>query len=89
MPLMIFFPLLSDRLTATNTLILFANWIAATMATYGLGFNSVNLGSDIYITFVLTAFIEIPSYIFLVLVVDGMGRKPVLIFCQVVYIDQV
>ena len=59
------------------------------MATYGLGFNSVNLGSDIYITFVLTAFIEIPSYIFLVLVVDGLGRKPVLIFCQVVTFIQV
>ena len=62
---------------------MFINWIAATMGTYGLGFNSVNLGGDIYVSFVLTAFIEIPSYIFLVLVVDRMGRKPVLIFCQV------
>ena len=62
---------------------MFINWIAATMGTYGLGFNSVNLGGDIYVTFVLTAFIEIPSYIFLVLVVDRLGRKPVLIFCQV------
>ena len=62
---------------------MFINWIAATMGTYGLGFNSVNLGGDIYVSFVLTAFIEIPSYIFLVLVVDRMGRKPILIFCQV------
>ena len=62
---------------------MFINWIASVMGSYGLGFNSVNLGSDIYITFVLTAFIEIPSYIFCVLVIDRLGRKPVLIFCQV------
>ena len=62
---------------------MFINWIASVMGSYGLGFNSVNLGSDIYVAFVLTAFIEIPSYIFLVLVVDSLGRKPVLIFCQV------
>ena len=74
---------LSDRTTAANTVILFTNWIASTLGVYGLGFNSVNLGGDIYVAFVLTAFIEIPSYIFLVLVVDRLGRKPVLIFCQV------
>eukprot|EP00095_Tigriopus_kingsejongensis_P002789 maker-scaffold728_size105512-snap-gene-0.21 protein:Tk02789 transcript:maker-scaffold728_size105512-snap-gene-0.21-mRNA-1 annotation:"hypothetical protein LOTGIDRAFT_108247" len=65
------------------TLIMFVNWIAATMAFYGLSLNSVNLGGDIYVNFILSAVIEIPSYIFVVLVMDGFGRKTILVFCQV------
>ena len=43
---------------------------------------SVNLTDDIYLAFVLSALIEIPSYIFCVLFMDHMGRKPILVFCQ-------
>ncbi len=51
------------------TLVMFANWLTATMCYYGLSFSSVKLVGDIYINFVLSAVIEIPSYIFLVLVI--------------------
>lgn len=63
--------------------IMFLNWMCATMCYYGLIMNSVNLLGNIYVNFVLSALIEIPSYIFCVLVMDRLGRKTVLVFCQV------
>ena len=53
---------------AEISLIMFYNWMAATIGYYGLGMFSVHLAGDIYINFVLSALIEIPSYIFCVLV---------------------
>lgn len=53
------------------------------MCYYGLSMNSVNLAGNTYGNFILSAFIEIPSYIFCILVMDGWGRKPVLVFTQV------
>ena len=44
------------------------NWIATTLSYYGLGFSSVNLSGDIYVSYFLSALIEIPSYIFCSLV---------------------
>ncbi|TRY79719.1 hypothetical protein TCAL_01982 [Tigriopus californicus] len=75
--------LFSGWIVTKVTLIMFINWIVATMAFYGLSLNSVNLGGDIYVNFILSALIEIPSYIFVVLVMDGFGRKTILIFCQI------
>ncbi len=74
---------LADRMIAQNTLIMFANWMFSTLGYYGLSLNAVNLGGNIYVSFVLTALIEIPSYILTVLVIDHWGRKPLLIACQV------
>lgn len=53
---------------AKITMIMFLNWLTATMSYYGLSLLSVNLTGDIYVNFVLSAVIEIPSYIFCVLV---------------------
>ena len=53
---------------AKISLIMFYNWMAATIGYYGLGMFSVHLAGDIYVNFVLSALIEIPSYIFCVLV---------------------
>ena len=47
---------------------MFLNWMTATMGYYGLSLISVHLTDDIYVNFVLFAVIEIPSYIFCVLV---------------------
>eukprot|EP00095_Tigriopus_kingsejongensis_P010110 maker-scaffold152_size304267-snap-gene-1.15 protein:Tk10110 transcript:maker-scaffold152_size304267-snap-gene-1.15-mRNA-1 annotation:"organic cation transporter protein" len=58
------------------------NWIVTSMCFFGLSFNSVNLGGDMYLNFILTSLIEIPSYLFCILVLDHLGRKPVTIFCQ-------
>ena len=52
---------------AKISLIMFYNWMAATIGYYGLGMFSVHLAGDIYINFVLSALIEIPSYIFCIL----------------------
>ena len=53
---------------AKISLIMFLNWMTATMGYYGLSLISVHLTDDIYVNFVLFAVIEIPSYIFCVLV---------------------
>ena len=63
--------------------IMIFNWLTATIGYYALGFFSVKLAGDIYTNFILTALIEIPSYIFCVLVMDGFGRKTILAFCQI------
>ncbi len=60
--------LFAHRYTTVNTLVMMVNWTVATMAYYGLSLNSVNLSGDIYVNFVLTALIEIPSYVFCVMV---------------------
>ena len=71
------------RFVATNTSVMCFNWIVTNICYYGLILNSVNLaGTNIYANFSLSAAIEIPSYIFTVLVIDRVGRKPLLIFCQ-------
>ena len=53
---------------AKISIIMFLNWMTATMGYYGLSLISVHLTDDIYVNFVLFAVIEIPSYIFCVLV---------------------
>ena len=78
-----FLSLFSTRFIATNTLVMCFNWIVTNICYYGLILNSVNLaGTNIYANFSLSAAIEIPSYVFTVLVIDRVGRKPLLVFCQ-------
>ena len=72
--------LFSDSTVSLITLVQWANWVVVSMAYYGLGFTSVNLSSDPYISFVLSALIEIPSYLFCLCVLDGIGRKPTTVF---------
>ena len=50
------------------SLIMFFNWTTASMVYYGLSLFSVHLTNDIYLNFVLFALIELPSYVFSVLV---------------------
>ena len=45
--------------------------------------NQVNLGSNIYVSFALGGLVETVGYLFAYLTIDHMGRKTVLIFCQV------
>ena len=75
--------LFKDKFAATITIIMIANWTAANLCYYGLSLNAVNLaGTDPYLNFALTGLIEIPSYIFAAVVIDRIGRKPLLILCQ-------
>merc|ERR1719239_2084990 len=54
------------------------------MCYYGLSFASTSLSGDAFTNFLLSVFIEIPSAICCILVIDCWGRRPTLSFCQVV-----
>ena len=41
--------------------------------------SSTSLGGNIFVSFILTALIEIPSYIFCIFVMDHWGRKPIFV----------
>jgi hypothetical protein len=45
------------------TLVLWVNWVAVSMCYYGLAYVSVSLSDDIYLSFVLSSIVEIPSYV--------------------------
>ena len=62
------FSLFKNFVMAKITVAMFLNWITANMVYYGLQLSSVNLSDDIYVNFMLLALIEIPSYIFCILV---------------------
>ncbi|XP_042209976.1 organic cation transporter protein-like isoform X3 [Homarus americanus] len=59
---------------------MFYCWAVCTLVYYGLSSNSGNLGGNIFVNFISTMLIEIPSYVFSYLVLDRMGRKGTLSF---------
>ncbi|XP_071543054.1 organic cation transporter protein-like isoform X4 [Panulirus ornatus] len=63
-----------------RSLNMFYCWAVCTLVYYGLSSNSGNLGGNIFINFIATMLIEIPSYVFSYLVLDRMGRKGTLSF---------
>lgn len=69
---------------ALRTLNMFYQWFAVTMCYYGLSFASTSLGGDPYTNYLLSVSIEIPAYIFCILVMDCWGRRPILSFCQAI-----
>ncbi len=44
--------------------------------------SSVNLSGNIYVNFILSVAVEIPSYLFVFFFIDRLGRKPLLVVCQ-------
>ena len=60
-----------------------AQWFSVTMCYYGLGFASTSLSGNPYSNFFLSVLIEIPGYVFCILVMDCWGGRPILSFCQV------
>merc|ERR1719431_1478914 len=67
---------------AVRTLNMCFQWFSVTMCYYGLSFASTSLGSDTFVSFQLSVFVEIPGYIFCIIVMDCWGRRPILSFCQ-------
>ena len=67
---------------AFRSLNMFYQWFSVTMCYYGLSFASTSLSGDPYSNFMLSVSIEIPSYIFCIVVMDCWGRRPILSFCQ-------
>lgn len=54
-------------------------WITNTLVYYGMNINSVNMSGNGYLNYVAVAAIEIPGYWTAILLLDRVGRKPVLI----------
>lgn len=54
-------------------------WITCTFVYYGLSINSVSLAGNMYVNFMLVAFIEIPANFCCLFVLDRFGRKRVMI----------
>ncbi|KAJ8716899.1 hypothetical protein PYW07_003526 [Mythimna separata] len=54
-------------------------WITNTLVYYGMNINSVNMTGNGYLNYVAVAAIEIPGYWTAILLLDRIGRKPVLI----------
>lgn len=46
---------------------------------YGLAFNIGDLGSDLYLNFMLQSLVELPANILCLLILDRVGRKPVMV----------
>ena len=61
------------------TLVMFVNWIVCSLGYYGISLGAANLGGDVFVSNILLALIEIPSYIFCALISDYWGRKTVFI----------
>eukprot|EP00092_Neocalanus_flemingeri_P041716 GFUD01045437.1.p1 GENE.GFUD01045437.1~~GFUD01045437.1.p1 ORF type:complete len:591 (+),score=155.94 GFUD01045437.1:56-1828(+) len=69
---------------ALRTINMCFQWFSVTMCYYGLSFASTSLSGDAFSNFFLSVCIEIPGYIFCILVMDCWGRRPILSFCQAV-----
>lgn len=54
-------------------------WITTTFVYYGMGINAVNLSGNRYLNYVAVAAVDIPGYWTAILLLDRVGRKPVLI----------
>ncbi|XP_076063522.1 organic cation transporter protein-like isoform X2 [Oratosquilla oratoria] len=63
-----------------RSLNLFFSWAVCTLVYYGLSSNSGNLGGDLFVNFIATMLVEIPSYVFAYFALDRMGRKGTLSF---------
>jgi len=75
--------LFRTRVILFRTLNMCYQWFSVTMCYYGLSFASTSLSGNPYSNFFLSVFIEIPGYIFCILVMDCWGRRPILSFCQI------
>lgn len=69
------FDLLRTPNMRARSLNMFFCWAVVTFMYYGLSLNSSNIGNNVFVSFILTMLIEIPSYVFAWLALDRMGRK--------------
>ena len=79
--LTIFHLLRVSKLRSRLAIICF-NWIVTTICYYGLAM-STSLSQDLFTSFLVSAAMEIPSYVFCMLVVDRWGRRPILSLVQI------
>ena len=54
------------------------------MAYYGLALNSGDLAGDMFLNFFLQTFMDIPANLIVILLLDKLGRKPLLVGSMVI-----
>ncbi|XP_076081366.1 organic cation transporter protein-like [Mytilus galloprovincialis] len=67
--------LFTDRTLGCRTLVIFYNWMVASMVFYGLTLNTGMLYGDYYINYMLVVLVEYPGHILTLLMVDRYGRR--------------
>ncbi|KAK8730586.1 hypothetical protein OTU49_008087, partial [Cherax quadricarinatus] len=63
-----------------RSFIIFFCWGVCAVVYYGLSYNPISLGGNIFVNFISIMLVEIPSYIFTFLILDRLGRKATLSF---------
>ncbi|XP_046398973.1 carcinine transporter isoform X2 [Ischnura elegans] len=66
-----------------KTALITLNWFANEMVYVGLSYYGPSLGSDQYVSFLLSALVEVPSYLACWFVMDHWGRRWPLCVCMV------
>ncbi|XP_061177443.1 organic cation transporter protein-like [Saccostrea echinata] len=67
--------LFSDRRLGIRTIIIFYNWMVASMVFYGLSLNTGILYGDYYINFLIVVLVEFPGHALPLFMIDRFGRK--------------
>jgi len=68
------------------TLAFFVCWPVVTLLYYGLTLSAdkIHMTDNLYLSYILMALSEIPAYIFLPMLIDVWGRKPLFAFTQLI-----
>lgn len=67
-----------------KTCLITLNWFANETVYVGLSYYGPSLGSNEYLSFLLSAVVEIPSYLFCWIIMDRWGRRWPLSICMVI-----
>ncbi|XP_013061478.2 organic cation transporter protein-like [Biomphalaria glabrata] len=67
--------MMTNLVLLIRCLVIFANWIVASMVYYGLSLNVGNLSGDLYLNFFLSGVVELLSYFLCLIFLDKAGRK--------------
>jgi len=65
----------TSKVLLVRSLVIFFNWLVASMVYYGLSLNVGGLSGNIHLNFFLSALVELASYVFCLLTLDIAGRK--------------
>ncbi|XP_057364698.1 carcinine transporter-like [Daphnia carinata] len=78
---------LRDLLQTPNmrmkTLIISLSWVVNETTYVGLSYYGPSMGSDPYLSFFLSSVVEIPGYVFCLLLMDRWGRRMTLCSCMI------
>lgn len=66
-----------------KSLLIFFNWFVNSGTYYGLSWNTGSLGGHYLISFVISGFVEIPAYTFIIFTLDRWGRRNILAGCMI------